>query len=296
MICRKLYFTLFILFTTQIVWSQSQKPEIFFTFDSADWDKPLVTKQYLMVDGFVLKVARTDTVEKKQFEFIRLNDKTYYYTETDSMGTVLAEGKALLDKKPFTEFKFRILDSNGNVKGYQNTAYVKFSKVGFWVERVAEKLLRHGNYVADKKEGKWVYYTDNVWSFIEKYEYYHAGEITAGESNNQLEKSLAGIAASIIGQWGIPREKMMTNNDSLIYFERIKAAKSGSYAGYLSLQANGNCQLKTKSHHNTATHNGTWKIKGIDKVVVISIPKLQVIIIIDFISTDSISGFVETTQ
>jgi hypothetical protein len=186
MMYHKLYFALFVLLIAQTGWSQSQKPEIFFTFDSADWDKPLVTKQRLVVDGLVIKIVRADTVQKKLLEFIRLNDKTYYYTETDNMGTVLAECKALLDKKPFTKFKFRILDSNGNVKGYQNTAYVKFSKAGFWIERVAENLLRHGNYLADKKEGKWVYYTDNVWSFIEKYEYYHVGEIISGESKNQL--------------------------------------------------------------------------------------------------------------
>lgn len=293
---RKLYFALFVLFIVQAGWSQSQKPEIFFTFDSNDWDKPLVTKQYLIVDGFVLKVVRADTAQKKLFEFIRLNDKTYYYTETDSMGTVLAEGKAVLDKEPFKKFKFRILDSNGTVKGYQNIAYVKFSKVGFWAERVAENLLRHGRYLADKKEGKWVYDTDNVWGCNRKSEYYHAGEIIAYESKNLLETNPTGIATRIVGKWGIPREKMMSNNDSLTYFERLKSTKSAANVDYLSFDPNGTCQLKIKGHHNTATHDGTWAIKGIAKIVTVSIPKLRVIMLIDFISPDTMSGFVHTSQ
>lgn len=293
--CRKLYFALFVLFIAQTGWSQSQKPEILFSFDSADWDKPLVNKQYLVVDDLVIKVVRADTAQKKWLEFIRLNDKTYYYTETDSMGTMLAEGKAILDKEPFKKFKFRILDSNGNVKGYQNIAYIKFSKTGVWVERVAENLLRHGSYLANKKEGKWVYYTDNVWSIIKKQDYCHAGKVIANESNNELEKPSAGIVTSFVGQWGIPHEKMV-KDDSLVYFERIKISKTAPFAAYLSVEANGTCQLKVRGHHNTMTHKGTWKINSIDKVVTVAIPMLRVTMVIDFISTDTMSGFVQTSQ
>jgi hypothetical protein len=106
---------------------------------------------------------------------------------------------------------------------------------------------------------------------------------------------LADIAKSIVGQWGIHREKMMNNNDSLIYFERIKPSKSGSYAGYLNFEPNGTCQLKIKGHHNTKTQDGTWAIKGIDNIIAVTIPN-RVFILIDFVTTDTLSGFVQSIQ
>jgi hypothetical protein len=279
--------------------SQKNEKEIYFSFDTSGWPNSPQEKKRIEVEGKILKVIKKDSLQKIISEFIRIDDNSYYFIQTDSSGGVLSEGKASVEKKAFRTIKFPIYNSNGNIESFIKQGYHKLIRNGNWSETISDSTSKHGFYLNNKKEGSWMYIImlGKGKGIEEKKEVYKEDKLISTQKINLLEISSEMAKKAIIGKWALLyNADNVPYLDSIVYFNKISDDQKSGFRSSLEFKPDGKCIMATRGEHSTPNFKCSWSIDNKNKIIIISFPGVKSKILISYVTRKTLQGVFTESQ
>lgn len=246
---RKLLFLLIAVSTVK-TYSQKKNNQIFFDIDTSQFNKHYCCESAeVYFENKILKSFQSDSLNNRNLEFIRIDNKNYYLSITNNSGAVLEKGKVSISKKPFrTDSPFK---------------WFYFQKNGYWQESLTDSIYKSGVYKYNEKVGTWTNILRSSFTPLTQ-EIYKADTILSSKNLNQLQADTNVILKNIIGIW-----KTDIWDYSKQFWTFIKMNEKENAYSKITIQFDSNYTAKSISRHQhgSATQNYKWRINNINKAI-----------------------------